>query len=130
MAHFVPKEDEDNGKRIGRASDDPRGGHCQDEKNDVDVISSHQKQLFLFLMTIPVQLLFVFVLSHLLSAFLDHASHDLPSLRFMQNPGIAFPLTLTLSRQSLRLETEGRGNQRGDSLRNLLPLVGGGKGWA
>ena len=81
-------------------------------------------------MTVPVQLLFVFVLSHLLSAFLDHASHDLPSFLFMQNSGVAFPLALTLSHQSLRLETEGRGNQRGDSLKNLLPLDGGGKGWA
>lgn len=78
MAHLVAKEDENNGKRIGRAPDDPRGGHCQDEKNDMDVVSSHQERLFLFLMTIPVELLFVFVLSHLLSAFLDHAPHDLP----------------------------------------------------
>jgi len=81
MAHFVSKEDENNGQRIGRTSNDPRGGHCQDEKYDVDVISSHQKRLFL-LMAIPVELFFVFVLSHLLSAFLDHASHDLPSLLF------------------------------------------------
>ena len=31
--------------------------------------------LFLFLMTIPVQLFFVFVLGHLLAPFLDHAPH-------------------------------------------------------
>jgi hypothetical protein len=78
MAHLMSKEDENNGKRIGRAPDDPRGGHCQDEKNDMDGIASHQKRLFLFLMTIPVELFFVFMLSHLLSAFLDHTSHDLP----------------------------------------------------
>jgi len=36
-------------------------------------------------MAIPVELLFVFVLSHLLPAFLDDASHDLPSFPFMQN---------------------------------------------
>jgi hypothetical protein len=41
MTHLVSKKDEDNGERIGRASDDPRGGHCQDEKNDMDEISSH-----------------------------------------------------------------------------------------
>jgi hypothetical protein len=91
MAHLVSEEDENNGKRISRASDDPRGGHCQDEKNNMDVISSHQKRLFLFLMAIPVELLFVFVLSHLLSAFLDHASHDLPSFPLIQNSGILFP---------------------------------------
>jgi hypothetical protein len=78
MTHLVSEEDEGDGKRIGRASDDPRGGHCQNEKNNMDVISSHEERLLLFLMTIPIQLLFVFVLSHLLSAFLDHASHALP----------------------------------------------------
>lgn len=41
MAHLVSKEDENNGEGIGRASDDPRGGHCQDEENDMDGISSH-----------------------------------------------------------------------------------------
>ncbi len=30
-------------------------------------------------MTIPVKLLFVFMLAHLLPALLDDASHDLPS---------------------------------------------------
>jgi hypothetical protein len=70
------------------------------------------------------------MLSHLLSAFLDHASHDLPSFLFRQNSGTAFPLTLALSHQSLQLETEGRGNPRDDSLKNLLPLDGGEKGWA
>jgi len=50
-------------------------------------------------MTIAVKLLFVFVFSHLFSAFLDDASHDLPSFLFMQNSGIAFPLTLALSPQ-------------------------------
>jgi hypothetical protein len=101
MAHLVSKEDENNGKRIGRASNDPRGGHCQDEKDDMDGVSSHQERLFLFLMTIPVELLFVFMLSHLLSAFLDNASHDLPSFLWFHNSGFAFlsPLTLSLSRQ-------------------------------
>jgi hypothetical protein len=62
------------------------------------------------------------MLSHLLSAFLDHASHDLPSFLIMQNSGIASPLTLTLSHQSLRLETEGREKERSDLLKDLLPL--------
>jgi hypothetical protein len=37
----MSKENEDNGKRIGRAPYDPRGGHCQNEEDDMDVISSH-----------------------------------------------------------------------------------------
>jgi hypothetical protein len=41
MAHFMPKEDEDDCKRIGRASNEPRGGHCQNEEDNMDVISSH-----------------------------------------------------------------------------------------
>ena len=46
-------------------------------------------------MTIAVELLFVFVLAHLLSAFLDYASHDLPSFLFLyRNAGFKFPLTL------------------------------------
>jgi hypothetical protein len=36
-------------------------------------------------MTIAVELLFVFVLSHLLSAFLDYTSHDLPSFLFQSS---------------------------------------------
>jgi hypothetical protein len=92
----MAKEDENNGKRIGRASNDPRGGHCQDEKNNMDGVSSHQERLLLFLMTIPVELLFVFMLSHFLSAFLDNASHNLPSFPFLQNLAIAFPLLLAL----------------------------------
>jgi len=36
-------------------------------------------------MTIPVELLFMFMLSHLLPAFLDDAPHNLPSFPFMQN---------------------------------------------
>jgi hypothetical protein len=62
------------------------------------------------------------MLSHLLSAFLDHPSHALPSFLFRQNSAIAFPLTLF--HRSLRLETEGRGNQRGVSLRNLPLWMG------
>jgi hypothetical protein len=41
MAHFMPKEDEDHCKRINRASDETRGGHCQNEKGDMESISSH-----------------------------------------------------------------------------------------
>ncbi len=54
-------------------------------------------------MTIPVELLFVFVLSHFLSAFLDYASHDLPSFLIFYIVRITFPVTLALSH-------EGRGN--------------------
>jgi len=71
----MSQKDEDNRDGISRTSDDHRGSHCQDEKNNMDDISSHVN-LFLFLMTVPVQLLFVFVLPHLLSSLLDHASHN------------------------------------------------------
>jgi len=55
-------------------------------------------------MTIAVELLFMFVFAHFLSAFLDDASHNLPSFLFLyRNAGFKFPLTLALSRQ-------GRGN--------------------
>ncbi len=37
-------------------------------------------------MTIAVELLFVFVLAHLLPAFLDDAPHDLPSFLYSTNP--------------------------------------------
>jgi hypothetical protein len=37
-------------------------------------------------MTIAVELLFMFVFSHLLPAFLHHASHDLPSFLYLTNP--------------------------------------------
>jgi hypothetical protein len=45
----------------------------------MDDVMSHE-ELFLFLMTIPVQHLFMFMLSHLLSSFLDHAPHNFSSL--------------------------------------------------
>ncbi len=37
-------------------------------------------------MAIPVELFFVFMLAHLLPAFLDDASHDLASFPFWINP--------------------------------------------
>jgi hypothetical protein len=67
-------------------------------------------------MTIPVELLFVFMLSHLLSAFLDHASHALPSFLFNQNSGIAFPLTPALSHR-------GRGKRMGVIHQSTITLV-------
>jgi hypothetical protein len=64
----------------------------------MDDISSHGNQLFLFLMTIPIQLFLVFVLSHLLPSFLDHASHNLSFLIFSWfNPSMKPPLTFSLS---------------------------------
>jgi hypothetical protein len=38
----MSEEDEDDGRRIGRASNDQRGGHGQKEKNNMDGISSHE----------------------------------------------------------------------------------------
>ena len=70
-------------------------------------------------MAIPVELLFVFVLSHLLPAFLDHASHNLPSFPFMQNSGIAFPLTLA---------HQGEGTKGAFPLGISSPLTEKGKG--
>jgi hypothetical protein len=37
-------------------------------------------------MTIAVELLFVFMFTHLLPAFLNDASHDLPSFLYLINP--------------------------------------------
>jgi len=37
-------------------------------------------------MTIAVELLLVFMLPHLFTAFLDHASHDLASFLYLTNP--------------------------------------------
>ncbi len=84
MAHFVSQKDEDNCERISRASNDQRGGHCQNEKNNMDGMSSHEKQLFLFLMTVAVELFLVLMFPHLFTAFLDHASHDLASFPHLQ----------------------------------------------
>jgi hypothetical protein len=99
----------------------------------MDDISSHGRLLFLFLMTIPIQLFFVFVLSHLLPSFLDHASHNLSFLIFSWfNPNIKPPLTLSLSSPSQRLfqagGRQGRGNLTGQSTQNSLSLDGGGEG--
>jgi hypothetical protein len=41
----MSQKDEDDGESIGRASDDQCGGHCQNEKNDMDDISSHEDSL-------------------------------------------------------------------------------------
>jgi hypothetical protein len=71
----MSKKDEDDADGIGGASNDQRGGHRQDEKENMNPSSSHGTRLFLFLMAIPVQLLFVFVFSHLLPPFLNYASH-------------------------------------------------------
>jgi hypothetical protein len=71
----MPEQDEDNRDGIGGASDDQRGGHRQNEKEKMNPVSTHARALFLFLMTIPVQLFFVFVFSHLLPSFLYDASH-------------------------------------------------------
>jgi hypothetical protein len=45
----MSEEDEDKRKRISRASNDQRGGHCQNEKNNMDGISSHENDYFFFL---------------------------------------------------------------------------------
>jgi hypothetical protein len=63
-------------------------------------------------MTIAVELLFMFVFAHFLSAFLDDASHDLPS--FLKFLCFIIPLTLAsvarrtdLSSPSQRLSQAG-----------------------
>jgi len=79
VTQFMSQKDEDNGDGVTRPSRHPGGNHCQDEENDMDEMATHQKGLFLLLMTIPVESLFVFVFSHLLSSLLNDASHH-PSL--------------------------------------------------
>jgi hypothetical protein len=49
MAHFMSQENKDNYKGIGRASNDQRGGHCQNEKDNMEGISSHENSYFFFL---------------------------------------------------------------------------------
>jgi hypothetical protein len=71
----MSEKDEDDGNRISGASNNQCGGHRQNEKNNMNPGSTHQGALFLFLMTIPVQLFFVFVFSHLLPSLLHDASH-------------------------------------------------------
>jgi len=71
-------------------------------------------------MTIPVELLFLFVFAHLLSAFLNHASHDLPSFLFLyRNAGFKFPLTIAISLQAcLPL---GRGEETNGTIHLKIP---------
>lgn len=45
MSHLMSQEDEDDGESIGRASDDQCGGYCQNKKNDMNEISSHEDSL-------------------------------------------------------------------------------------
>lgn len=80
VTHFMSQEDEDNGNGVTRSSGHPGGGHRQDEEKDMDGFSTHEKGLFLLLVTIPVQLLFVFVFTHFLSSLFDDTSHRLFSL--------------------------------------------------
>jgi len=49
VPHLMSQEDEYNRKRISRASNDQRGGHCQNKKNDMEGISSHENNYFFFL---------------------------------------------------------------------------------
>jgi hypothetical protein len=45
----MSQKNEDKYKRISGASNDQRGGHCQNEKNNVDGISAHENDYFFFL---------------------------------------------------------------------------------
>jgi len=76
MTQFMSQKDEDNGDGVTRSSCHPGGDHRQDEENDMDEMAAHEKGLFLLLVTVPVEPLFVFVFSHLLSSFLNDASHN------------------------------------------------------
>jgi hypothetical protein len=71
----MSQKDENDGDRISGASNNQCGGHRQNEKEDMNPVSTHQEALFLFLMTIPVQLLFVFVFPHLFPSLFHDASH-------------------------------------------------------
>jgi len=79
VAQFMAQKDEHNGDGITRSSRHPGGNHRQDEENNMDEMATHEKGLFLFLVTIPVESLFVFVFSHLLSSLLNDASHKVLS---------------------------------------------------
>jgi hypothetical protein len=79
VAQFMSQKDEHNGDGVTRSSRHPGGNHRQDEENNMDEMTTHEKGLFLFLVTIPVESLFVFVFSHLLSSLLNDASHKVLS---------------------------------------------------
>jgi hypothetical protein len=75
VTHLMPQKDEDNGNGVTRSPCHPGGEYRQDEKNNMDGIAAHEKKLFLFLMTITVESLFMFMFSHLLSSLFNDASH-------------------------------------------------------
>ena len=79
VAQFMSQKDEHNGDGVTRSSRHPGGDHRQDEENDMDEMATHGKGLFLLLVTIPVEPLFVFVFSHLLSSLLNDTSHKVLS---------------------------------------------------
>jgi len=81
-------------------------------------------------MTIPVELLFMFVFAHLLSAFLNHASHDLPSFLFFlyRNEGLESSFPLALSRQACLPVGRGEEIKKDNLLKIPSPLIGEGKG--
>jgi hypothetical protein len=85
MPHLMSQKDEYDGDGVARTSCDPCGGYCQNEKSNMDDISSHEDSLLLFLMAIPVEHLFVFMFPHLFPSFLDHATHNLISFSIL-NP--------------------------------------------
>ena len=80
VAQFMSQKDEHNGDGITRSSRHPGGNHRQDEENNMDGMAAHGKRLFLLLVTIPVQLLFVFVFSHLLPSLFNDAPHNSSSV--------------------------------------------------
>jgi hypothetical protein len=45
----MSQKDKHNWNRIKRPPRNPRGSHCQDEKNDVEDISLHENDYFFFL---------------------------------------------------------------------------------
>ncbi len=92
MTEFMSQKDEHHRDRVPRSSCNPGGRYRQNKKKKMDPRfggnlrgrmsnSSIPMDGHLFLlMTIPVQLLFVFVFPHLLPTLLNNASHDLSSI--------------------------------------------------
>jgi len=80
--------------------------------------------------TIAIELLFVFVLAHLLPSFFNHASHDLPSFLFFlyRNEGLESSFPLALSPQACLPVGRGEEIKKDNLLKIPSPLMGEGKG--
>ena len=72
----MSQEDKHDRDGIAGTTCQPRGDKSQDKQSEMNDGPPHRSSLFLFLMTVPVELLLVLVLPHLFTSFLDYTSHN------------------------------------------------------